>query len=225
MCSKDLSRIREFEWIDHQVDKGGKIFKQRFLDGLVDMTGNKVALTSYPRAGNSLTRSYLEKITGITTGSEAKSDLTLQLIGLIGEGHSADERVWINKTHFPLAAPFFVNRFDVNKQIYLMRNPLDVIYSVANMVNTFSHELVPNEEYHTEFPEFWDDWINQQISNLATFHNYVSTEMATAMPTHCLRYEDLCENPIDSLRELFEFLLDAEDLKGTVAEARIIQVA
>ena len=73
------------------------------------MDGNRVALCSYPRSGNSFARSYLEKITGITTGSEAKSDLTLQIIGLIGEGHSADDRVWINKTHYPLAAPFFVN--------------------------------------------------------------------------------------------------------------------
>jgi hypothetical protein len=148
------------------------------LDGTVDMTGNHVALLSYPRAGNSLTRSYLEKISGIATGSEAKSDLTLQMIGLIGDGHSADDRVWITKTHFPLAAPFFVNTFEINKQIYLMRNPYDVIFSVANMINTFSHELVPNEDYSTQFPEFWDDWINQQIANLPIFHNYVTNVIA-----------------------------------------------
>lgn len=124
------------------------------------MTGNKVALTSYPRAGNSLTRSYLEKISGITTGSEAKNDLMLRMIGLIGDGHNGDDRVWITKTHFPVAAPFFVNPFELNKQIYLIRNPLDVIVSVAHMVNTFSSELVPNEQYHIDFPEFWDDWIN-----------------------------------------------------------------
>lgn len=123
------------------------------------MTGNRVALCSFPRAGNSLTRSYLERITGIATGSESKSDLTLQLVGLIGESHSADDSVWITKTHYPLAAPFFVNNFTVNKQIYLMRNPLDVILSCAHMVLTCSHELVPKEEYHLDFPEFWDDWV------------------------------------------------------------------
>lgn len=124
------------------------------------MDGNRVALCSYPRSGNSFARSYLEKITGITTGSEAKSDLTLQIIGLIGEGHSADDRVWINKTHYPLAAPFFVNSMKINKQIYLMRNPVDVILSCAHMCMTSSHELVPKEQYYIDFPEFWDDWIN-----------------------------------------------------------------
>ena len=109
------------------------------------MTGNRIALCSYPRSGNSFTRSYLEKITGITTGSEAYSDITLQLIGLIEEGHNADDMVWINKTHYPINAPFLVNRLNINKQIYLMRNPIDVIVSCANMCVTSSHELVPKE--------------------------------------------------------------------------------
>lgn len=77
MLSKDLSRLSELDWIDKKIEWRSRIFQQRLLDGKVDMTGNRVALSSYPRAGNSLTRSYLEKITGITTGSEAKSDVTL----------------------------------------------------------------------------------------------------------------------------------------------------
>lgn len=67
------------------------------------------------------------------------------MIGMIGEGHSADNRVWISKTHFPIAAPFFVNKMNINKQIYLMRNPTDVILSCAHLAMTVSHELVPKE--------------------------------------------------------------------------------
>jgi hypothetical protein len=77
MLSKDLSRLRELDWIDNAVDPGSRIFKQRFLDNTVNMDGNHVALCSYPRAGNSLTRSYLERVSGIATGGEAKTDLTL----------------------------------------------------------------------------------------------------------------------------------------------------
>jgi hypothetical protein len=101
----------------------------------------------------------LEKISGITTGSEAKSDLTLQMIGLIGEGHNADDMVWINKTHHPIDAPFVARQFICNKQIYLMRNPIDVLPSQALMVMTMSHALVPKEKLHEDFPEFWADWV------------------------------------------------------------------
>lgn len=224
MCSKDLSRLAELTWIDKKLESGSRIFKQRFLDGMVDMTGNRVSLSSFPRAGNSLTRSYLEKITGITTGSEAYSDITLQLIGLIGDGHNADDNVWITKSHFPIAAPFMVATFNINKQIYLMRNPLDVIVSVAHMCMTISHELVPREQYHIDFPEFWNDWINQMTANLASYHGYVLQTIGAAIPTYILRYEDLCNNPVASLTELMEFLMEVPSLKGSVCEARIKEV-
>ena len=82
LLSKDLSRIGELEWIASEP--------ARFLDNSIDMTGNKVALTSYPRSGNSFLRKLLEDVTGITTGGEQKRDLQLQCAGLMGEGHSAD---------------------------------------------------------------------------------------------------------------------------------------
>lgn len=147
------------DWIDKRLESRGRVFQQRFLDGKVDMTGNRVALSSYPRAGNSLSRSYLEKITGIPTGSEARTDLTLQFIGLVGEGHSATDEVWINKTHYPCIVPGMTKTMNINKQIYLMRNPMDVIVSIAHMLMTMSHELVPKEQYYIDFPEFWEDWI------------------------------------------------------------------
>jgi hypothetical protein len=156
----------------------GKANNQRFLDGKIDMTGNKVALCSYPRSGNSFTRSYLEKITGITTGGEAYSDPTLQLIGLIGEGHNADDMVWVNKTHYPINAPMLVNSLNINKQIYLMRNPIDVILSCANMTQTTSHELVPKEEYYKDFPEFWDEWISSMVNSMQNFHSHVLNVIA-----------------------------------------------
>ena len=59
--SKDLSRCAEFKWIEQESN--------RFLDGKVDMLPHSVAFSSYPRAGNSFLRRYIESITGITSGS------------------------------------------------------------------------------------------------------------------------------------------------------------
>ena len=105
-----------------------------------------------------------------------------------------------------------------------MRNPLDVIVSVAHMTQTMSHELVPKEQYHIDFPEFWDAWINKQITNMSTYHGYLINTIAKEIPTYCMRYEDLVSNPVDILTELMEFLLEVPSLKGTVCEARIKKV-
>ena len=52
LLSKDLMRQKDIEWI-----RSGPA---RFLDNTIDMTGNKVALTSYPRSGNTLVKKFLE---------------------------------------------------------------------------------------------------------------------------------------------------------------------
>ena len=102
LLSKDLSRIKELDWIDKfGKGMGGKI-TARLLDGKVNMSGNKIALCSFPRSGNSLTRKLLEQITGVATGCESKSDLLLQMVGLVGESHHGNDMVWVTKTHHPI---------------------------------------------------------------------------------------------------------------------------
>ena len=59
--SKDLSRNSEFDWMAKESN--------RFLDGTVDMKEHSVTFSSYPRAGNTFLRRYMETITGITSGS------------------------------------------------------------------------------------------------------------------------------------------------------------
>jgi hypothetical protein len=49
-----------------------------------------VVMTSYPRSGNTLLRTLLEKVMGVVTGSDCNSALVLNKelmeLGLIGEG-------------------------------------------------------------------------------------------------------------------------------------------
>lgn len=60
-------------------------------------------LASYTRCGNTLSRAWLERITGIITGSDANISkmMNVHLIeeGLAGEG-VCDKRVWVCKTHY-----------------------------------------------------------------------------------------------------------------------------
>jgi len=41
-----------------------------FLNGKVDMTGNRIAMQSFARSGNTFLRRYLEQITGVYTGAD-----------------------------------------------------------------------------------------------------------------------------------------------------------
>lgn len=59
LTSKDLNRLEELSCLS-----------LKFLDSSIDMSGQKIAFASYPRTGNSFVRSFLEKITGIATGSD-----------------------------------------------------------------------------------------------------------------------------------------------------------
>ena len=67
----------------------------------MDPTGNRVGLASFMRSGNSYLRKFLEAVTGVTTGGELKRDILLQVAGFMGEGHPADDHVWVTKTHHP----------------------------------------------------------------------------------------------------------------------------
>ena len=100
----------------------------------------KVILTSYPRSGNTLLRSYIEKITKIFTGSDGelkrKLNRELMVMGLEGESES-DNKVWVVKTHYP--ERMGRRRFVAQRCIVVVRSPLDAIFSLYNMIGTVTH--------------------------------------------------------------------------------------
>ena len=97
-------------------------------------------LASYPRSGNTLIRSYIEKITGIITGSDHVIDLKLNRdlfeLGMAGEG-VIDETVWIVKSHYPERLGH--TPLSINRCIVIVRSPLDSFWSFFNMMATQSH--------------------------------------------------------------------------------------
>ena len=107
-------------------------------------------MTSYPRSGNTLLRSQLERLTRIYTGSDCdpKRNLNQALIdmGLAGEGE-IDESVWIVKSHYPERAGRAP--FRANKCLMITRNPLDSFISLFHMVGSVTH----NKSLHPKIME------------------------------------------------------------------------
>ena len=81
-------------------------------------------------------------------------------MGFLGEETVADTNlVWITKTHYPLWCPGGGKKFRSQKQIVIVRNPIDALPSMAIMGMTSSNSVVPNEKLHEDFPEFWDGFL------------------------------------------------------------------
>ena len=165
-------------------------------------------------------------ITGVYTGSDMSMKITFHetMMGLLGQNLSGDSNlVWITKTHKPLDGPSSLS-FNASKMFVIARNPIDVMPSFANLINTGSHSLVPNEQYHVDMPQYWQKWIETCVTEIKENHDIVVNRMARQIPTYFMRYEDLKMNPRPALEELFCFLLDVASIENTNVQRRIHEV-
>jgi hypothetical protein len=68
-------------------------------------------------------------------------------MGFIGEG-TIDKRCWIVKTHYPDSPGVY--RYFTEKCILVVRNPLDSIPSLFNLICTKSHDKsISHEDFIT----------------------------------------------------------------------------
>ncbi|KAG6586517.1 fbox domain containing protein [Phytophthora cinnamomi] len=185
--------------------------------------GERVAIVSYPRCGNSLMRGLLEKVTGVYTGCDTRPDRSLskelQQYGMKGEG-VVDESVWFVKTHFPERVGY--RDFPVRKAILVVRNPWDAIDSYFNMTLTNTHNKSLHESQYARFADRWDGLLRNEIDVWMKFHRYWTTKVD--IPIIVVRYEDLMMHREETLRRVFLFLTDRTTLEGTEWETRIRDV-
>ena len=176
-------------------------------------------MSSYPRCGNTLLRSYLEKITGLITGSDTdiSHDLNLALMtaGLQGEG-LVDKRVWVIKTHYP--ERYGGTKFGAERSILLTRNPLDAIVSVFNLFSTGSHDLSISEDAYLRFSNCWADYAEQEM---LVWNNFYKFWLESKIPVHIIRYEDLMTKAEPTLTDLMKFILNVDTLENTRIEQHI----
>jgi hypothetical protein len=177
--------------------------------------GEKVALASFPRSGNSLMRDLIEKVTRVITGSDTKPTrgLSRQLreAGLAGEGRT-DDTVWIVKTHWPERQG--VSPFTVSKAIVLVRNPFDCLDSYFNMVLTSQHNTSVDETTYQQWSGLWDEFVTNEAKVWSKFHRFWINKRdgraGPSIPVHFVRYEDVMERREEVLAGLVAFLSDGD---------------
>jgi len=154
---------------------------------------DQVIMVSFPRSGNTMLRAYCEKILGVASGSDG--DIRAKLIGelmqrgLAGEG-LVDKRVLMVKSHYP--ERWGSQRFYAERAVLLVRNPIDSITSLFNMVCTGTHHRSIIDSDFKKFALIWMDFLQQDISVWKDFHDFW---LKARIPVHIVRYEDICEKP------------------------------
>ena len=114
-----------------------------------------------------------------------------------------------------------VTKFGANKAISVVRNPIDVIPSFALLFNTTSHSLTSTVPLNELDPAYWERFVDNISLMMNQTCNVMQQQMHPAIPTYYVRYEDLVLRPIETLNELFCYLLEVPSIEGTVIEQRI----
>ena len=115
------------------------------------------------RSGNSFLRRVVELITGVYTGSDMNVDLTMFMFAgnMAGEETvSHDNLCWVTKTHWPHLPPLGAEKFSAQKCISIVRNPIDILPSLALLMMCSSHSLQSEVPLNELDPEWWDRFVH-----------------------------------------------------------------
>lgn len=172
-------------------------------------------LVSYPRSGNTLVRTLLERTTGIVTGSDTRPDrgLSRELAeqhSLVGEGISQPNLVSFVKTHWPERTGNA--QYTGKRAVLLVRNPFDAIDSYWNMNATKSHTRSLADEVYNRFRDKFGRLVRNEIQIWIKFLDFWMTE--SGVPVLIVRFEDLVENTERELSRILRFSFQQAELSN-----------
>jgi hypothetical protein len=177
--------------------------KQHDKELLQTCTGTAIA--SYPRSGNTLVRSLLERTTGVVTGSDTRPDRSLsrelaEQHALVGEG--VTQQVMCIKSHWPERSGHSV--WNCHRAIVVVRNPYDAIDSYWNMNATKSHTKTLTDTMYKQYADKFDRLVRNEIDMWLRFHQYW---LECDIPILVVRFEDLVRDTATELTRILQFVL------------------
>ena len=201
------------------------ITSYNLMGGLV--SGNGISLlASYPRSGNTLLRTLLERTASIVTGSDTRPDRTLSRslamhYDLVGEGLAGsynpsnaksldqgafDPLVHVVKTHFPERKGW--RPVEGSRVLLLVRNPYDAIDSYWNLCCTNTHTRTLEESVYIKYSHKFEAMARHEIKIWCEFHyHWLDVCEREEVPILIVRYEDLVLNVEAEMMRVMKFLL------------------
>ena len=159
-----------------------------------------------------------EKFLAVFNDFRMSLNLFLKESGLDGEGLVGKE-VWIARTHFPNLPSF--KEYQVQKCVLIIRNPLDVVHSYFHNMGSKTHHQSMTQEDVQKKQYLLDEMIPMFIEDFNAFYDFWLNH---EIPIHLIRYEDILENPVKELTNLFKFLLEIEDTSEIGLEQKVYNV-
>ena len=121
-------------------------------------------------------------LTGVITGSDLPLFTCPDLVslGMYGENHIGSEEnlCWITKAHYPMSFSGYEPKFKTNKQICLIRNPIDNFISYMNLYATASHNLVTKIPLHEQFPQDFDTYVRMLVPRYQMYIDVVKDKVS-----------------------------------------------
>ncbi|CAB9514013.1 WSCD family member [Seminavis robusta] len=176
-------------------------------------------LLSYPRSGNTLLRTLLERTTGIVTGSDTRPDRTLskalaEAHNLVGEGVTHRTKTCFVKTHWPERTGWKI--VTGHRAVMLIRNPFDAMDSYWNLNVTNTHTETVTDEIYQRFADKFRDMARNELQIWCRYHQYWIDRMELDdFSILWIRFEDLIQQPARELTRILEFVAAGND-KGSL---------
>ena len=232
---KDAKRVKFSDYISYLKSSDDQLIENplnwvfegasHYLDASESVP--RIGFITYPRSGNTFFRNFFEKITNVVDGqyfkNEVLASISLQLTGLKGGG-IVDDRVWLVANHSPEVVPPVLD-FDINRGIFIVRNPLDVIVSCLHLFTTGTHSKSLKNDFVNEDSKLWKDFVAHSIKSWANFHrHWLKTAKENKVPIYFVRFEDLANDPQSIMTQSFQYALDMKSIEGTVIKARLDKI-
>ncbi|GAA94321.1 uncharacterized protein L969DRAFT_25894 [Mixia osmundae IAM 14324] len=175
----------------------------------------KTVFASFPRSGNSWTRSLVERTTGFTTSALYCDRM---LATAFTDECSGRNNSFFVKSHEPLFIHGHGRQYDnltaaaehwkyYDRAVRVVRNPLDSIHSLWHFTNT---PFTP-EKHTSRKAEFTTFNMREHWRSLAFLANQYKMHSAywtlAPIPQLLMRYEDLHDSPLTTTSSLVNFLL------------------
>lgn len=217
--NKTTEELAKLEWNYPTYNVPVNMELLRFLDNSEEDWGGVTLLASYPRSGNTLLRTLLERVTGVVTGADTRPDRPMSKslaldYNLVGEGVTQGVRVV--KTHYPERQGYAVHVG--HKAVLLVRNPYDAIDSYWNFALTNTHTETVTDEVYSRFAEKHAGLAVSELGTWLRFHYYWLQNVD--IPVLVVRFEDLILNTQHEMGRIMSFVTN-ESILTTFWKSRI----
>ncbi len=192
--------------------KSGNTWFRAFLTALLNPGSSDIDINNLYQTTIASSRQLFDEMTGVSSADLSPEEIESLRPRVYRQNALESEEVLYHKVHdawtvLPEGEPLFPE--DVTKTVlYFIRNPLDVVVSFANHLNTGIDRtigIMNNPEY--AFCNRTDRLYNQLQQKLLTWSGHVkSWADESGLPLLVIRYEDMKSSPLETFSRAATFI-------------------